>query len=85
MNATERMQEANARELREVNAALRRYECGMAVKPMEHHEIKIRAVSNFTPGAVLAWFFTWTICIAGFSLIMAVMGIVTRVLKILVP
>jgi len=80
MNTIKKMQEANARAIFALNAEIQR-----VASLSEHREVKIKAVSNFTPGAILAWFFTWTICIAGFSLIMAVMGIVTRVLKILVP
>jgi len=80
MNAIKRMQEANARAIFALNAEIQR-----VASLTEHREVKIKAVSNFTPGTVLAWFFTWTICVVGFMAAMTVLTTLGKLAKILVP
>lgn len=39
------------------------------------------AVISMSPKSVLVWFFTWTLCVAGFYLVMSLAGAPGKVLK----
>jgi hypothetical protein len=86
MSLTERLQEANARELREVNADIERITLQKTItRPTEYPTIMVKVGNTFTSRAILAWFFTWTLCAAGFVLVMTIAATLAKALKVLVP
>jgi hypothetical protein len=74
MNAIQKMLGMNERAQRALRAELDELEKGLRAPGPE-----------FSPEAVIKWFFSWLLCALGFVMAMTVVSTAAKLLKLLVP